>query len=1244
MKMNSEEAENNSDFFLREIPNIKIGREKKTEVSKKVVKEELQVLRLSSHSQKLILKTLKYIYGPDFTLDDALKYKDQGNQQFRKKFWVEKRGLVVKGSLNNCSDSNSNNEAEQIKEFAILRLESYGFHKNHCKEALEYCEEKLEDALQLLYQKYFKTTNKRIMLDHTDEEITEQRQDEKEVLTSIFEAAFQEKISNSVWLVKVDLDYLVKLFNPKKPDIKKNSSIKPKDICRNFKKGHCKYGNKCRFLHEELSTPKDINAHLNKHEFSLEFRFPEGNKYPFEPPLIFLKTNYPFPEFFCLNISKRLYLEAIEFAKDGIASVYPIVEFINNKEAMLEYINNARINFPPSDESIFSEENEKETELPKGPSHYDKGITNVDKKVYCTQKVATEDKKIIQSFLSRQGGEKYKEMLNCRKNLPAWKLKNNILNTLESAQIVVISGETGCGKSTQVPQYILDDWITNYNKKQGKHVEIICTQPRRISAIGVAERVAEERIEKVGQTVGYQIRLESKISNSTRLTFCTTGILLRRLESDPFLSSVSHVIVDEVHERSEESDFLLLILKEMLLVRKDIKVILMSATLNSGLFSDYFSNVPILEIPGRTFPVEQYFLEDILEETGYILEENTPYTRPIKKLPETFEIDLQSSEVNNLNKPKDNIKDECLNFGQLLARYEGYSRQTCKNLYLMDPEKVNLDLLESVLSWIVDGDHNYPREGTILIFLPGIGEITALYDQLKVHPDFSPRYGRYVILPLHSSLTSEEQASVFRKPKNGARKIVISTNIAETSVTIDDCVFVVDAGKMKEKYFDSSRNMESLELVWETKANALQRKGRAGRVMPGVCIHLFTNHRFKHHFKPQPIPEIQRISLEQLILHIKILPNFEDRTVNDVLDKLIEPPEIENINAAIFRLQNVGALDDDNNLTPLGQHLAALPVDVRIGKLMLYGAIFSCVDATLTIASCLSYKSPFVTPFDKKEQANAKKRDFALACSDHLTVLRAYRRWQEVSRKGRLAGQNFANENYLSIKTLETLADTKHQFLEYLVSINFVPVDLTVYRHRSGTDKVLEITKSEFNRNDNNAKILSAILCTALYPNVVKVLTPQKTYIASVAGAVVKETEAKELKFRTINETVFIHPSSVNFIVKEFSSPYLVFQEKVKTSKIFIKDCTMVPFVPLVLFSGCIPRISVHNGITYLSLEDGWIMFQVENHQVAEMIKVIRLELLELLKEKIKDPLLNLQNHEKGEKIISTIIQVVTND
>lgn len=245
-------------------------------------------------------------------------------------------------------------------------------------------------------------------------------------------------------------------------------------------------------------------------------------------------------------------------------------------------------------------------------------------------------------------------------------------------------------------------------------------------------------------------------------------------------------------------------------------------------------------------------------------------------------------------------------------------------------------------------------------------------------------------MPLHSSLSSEEQVEVFRPAPIGKRKIVLSTNVAETSITIDDCVFVIDCGLKKENHFDTNRNMESLDLVWISKPNAQQRRGRAGRVMPGICIHLYTNHRYQQ-FLAQPIPEIHRVPLEHLLLRIKTLQCFLNQSVLNVVDRCIEPPSQDRINDAIKRLQDIGALYPNQDLTPLGHHLASLSVDVRIGKLMLYGSIFQCLDSTLTIAACLSHKSPFVSPYKERAAANIQHLKFATANSDHLTCLKAYK-------------------------------------------------------------------------------------------------------------------------------------------------------------------------------------------------------------------------------------------------------------
>ncbi|KAL1506304.1 hypothetical protein ABEB36_005693 [Hypothenemus hampei] len=1231
--MNCEESINAADFLLRENVSAKVSTI--TTIAKpSPLKQELRCLMLNDDIKEEILNTLKSIHGPDFKLNTIDDYED--NKSFLlKKYSV---GLVVKGGCDYSQNKDTpQGDEERLRKFAVMRLQSYGFHESHSIEALEYCEYSVENALYLLYLKYMNVYGKEpIKCTLTESELLEMRDDEGSSMESIYDKGFKKK-SQGVWIITCKLDYLFYIFHNKKAAKVDKPTKKPKEKCKNFLRGiPCKFGNKCRYSHT-VDVIENGDDHLNSHYFELEFRFHPDSKYPYEPPLIFLKSNVCLPPLTSLHICKRLYQEAQTLAADGIPSVYSVTELLKSEEEIKEHLK-TEIEFLDPREKLFSR-NVVEVKRKVLPKYYLKGETNRDNKRQLTaDEILKEDQRIVNEFQQKILNPKYQKMITSRKKLPAWNFRKDILNSIQQSQVAVVSGETGCGKSTQVPQFILDEWISQYNNK---HLEIVCTQPRRISAIGVAERVADERVEKIGATVGYQIRLESKISSCTRLTFCTTGILLRRLEGEPTLPNVTHIIVDEVHERSEESDFLLLILKDLLSVRSDLKVILMSATVNAGLFSEYFGDIPIINIPGRTFPVEQYFLEDILEETGYILEDGSKYCRRIKSDSEYIEMLMAESEL-GINKPRDNIKDENLSVQEVLARYHGYSLKTCKNIFLMDTNNINNDLIENVLTWIVSGNHEYPRTGTILIFLPGIGEITALYEHLIVHETFGRRNGKYIILPLHSSLTNEEQAAIFTNPKYGERKIVISTNLAETSITIDDCVFVIDSGRMKEKHFDANRNMESLETVWVTQANALQRKGRAGRVMSGVCIHLYTKHRFTHNMLSQPIPEIHRIPLEQLILNIKVLQRFYDRNVAEVFGSFIEPPSKENIFSAVKRLESVGALDKDENLTALGHHLAVLPVDVRIGKLMLYGAIFGCIDAALTMAACLSYKNPFVSPFDKRlaNEVDRKKITFSAGFSDQITVLMAYKKFLTFSKKSASAARNFAKENYLSYKTLLTIADIKYQFLELLVDIGFVPINLCGNRRKTGQDIVPDVTGPEFNNNGENLRLLASVLCAALYPNVVKILTPSKKYIQSAVGAVPKENEAKDIKFATPKEMVFMHRSSVNFTVNSFPSPYMVYLEKVRTSKVFFRDCTMMPLVPLVLFSGDVD-IVVQNGSTFLSLEDGWILIQVDEHRVAEMIKMIRTELYNLLEAKIKDPLLNIQHNDLGDRVISIILKLI---
>jgi HrpA-like RNA helicase len=377
-------------------------------------------------------------------------------------------------------------------------------------------------------------------------------------------------------------------------------------------------------------------------------------------------------------------------------------------------------------------------------------------------------------------------VIAARERLPAFKHRAEILDAVfgdASGQICVISGETGCGKTTQVPQFVLEDAI---QRGVGGACNIICTQPRRISAIGVAERVASERGERVGESTGYAIKGESRSSPHTRLLFCTVGVLLRRLQSEPTLNSVSHLIVDEVHERDVLTDFLLVMVRDILAARRNLKLILMSATLSASKFAQYFARpghpiVPTLAIPGFSYPVQDYFLEDVIESTHWKPPVGSTNSRA----------SFHSGGQGGFNGGA----------GGRLKTKEGYSQTTAQSLSATEQDVIDYDLIRTTLELICSSGGSRERQsvkvGGILVFLPGMMEIRKLCDMLSESRAFSDSK-RYAVLGLHSSLDSQAQRAIFRRYPPGVIKIVVSTNIAETSITIDEITHVVDCGRVKE--------------------------------------------------------------------------------------------------------------------------------------------------------------------------------------------------------------------------------------------------------------------------------------------------------------------------------------------------------------------------------------------------------------------------------------------------------------
>uniref|UniRef100_A0A8C0IBN8 ATP-dependent DNA/RNA helicase DHX36 n=1 Tax=Bubo bubo TaxID=30461 RepID=A0A8C0IBN8_BUBBB len=740
------------------------------------------------------------------------------------------------------------------------------------------------------------------------------------------------------------------------------------------------------------------------------------------------------------------------------------------------------------------------------------------------------------------------------------KLLFELVNLINNNRVTVISGETGCGKTTQVTQFILDDYI---ERGKGSTCRIVCTQPRRISAISVAERVAAERAEACGngKSTGYQIRLQSRLPRKQgSILYCTTGIVLQWLQSDKHLSSISHVVLDEIHERNLQSDVLMSIIKDLLNIRLDLKVILMSATLNAEKFSDYFDNCPMIHIPGFTFPVVEYLLEDVIEKLRYT-PENTDRRPRWKK----------GFMQGHVSRPEKEEKEEIYR-----ERWPDYLRQLRGRLF---------SSWSFVLIVTVENS-NGGIDGAILVFLPGWDNISTLHDLLMSQVMF--KSDRFIIIPLHSLMPTVNQTQVFKKTPPGVRKIVIATNIAETSITIDDVVFVIDGGKIKETHFDTQNNISTMAAEWVSKANAKQRKGRAGRVQPGHCYHLYNGLRASL-LDDYQLPEILRTPLEELCLQIKIL---KLGGIAYFLSKLMDPPSRDAVMLAINHLMELNALDRQEELTPLGVHLARLPVEPHIGKMILFGALFCCLDPVLTIAASLSFKDPFVIPLGKEKVADARRKELSKNTkSDHLTVVNAFTGWEETRRRGFRTEKDYCWEYFLSSNTLQMLHNMKGQFAEHLLAAGFV-------NSRDPKDP-------KSNTNSDNEKLLKAVICAGLYPKVAK-----------IRPSFSKKRKMVKVCTKT-DGTVNIHPKSVNVEETEFHYNWLVYHLKMRTSSIYLYDCTEVSPYCLLFFGG---DISIQKDKDQDTIAvDEWIVFQ-SPARIAHLVKNLRQELDDLLQEKIENP------------------------
>ncbi len=503
--------------------------------------------------------------------------------------------------------------------------------------------------------------------------------------------------------------------------------------------------------------------------------------------------------------------------------------------------------------------------------------------------------------------EMSKSIRQQRESLPAFSCRSNLLKIIRENQVIVVVGETGSGKTTQLTQYLHEDGYSKFGV-------IGCTQPRRVAAMSVAKRVSEEFGCTLGTNVGYAIRFEDVTSEETLIKYMTDGVLLRESLREPDLDNYSAIIIDEAHERSLQTDVLLGLLRRIVSRRRDLKLIVTSATMDAEKFSNFFGGVPIFKIPGRTFPVEVL-----------------------------------------------------------------YSRAS--------PD----DYVEAAVKQALSVHLSRPA-GDILIFMTGQEDIeatcTLLQERLSLLKDATP----LSILPIYSQMPADLQARIFNRAPKGFRKCVVATNIAETSLTLDGIVYVIDTGLYKVKVYNPRIGMDALQIAPVSQAGANQRAGRAGRTGPGICFRMYTEASYKQDLLSAPVPEIQRTNLSNVILLLKSL-GVEDLLKFDFIDS----PPFENLISSLGQLWILGALDHQGKLTEFGLTMVEFPLDPPLSKMLITAIDYECTEEMLSIVSMLSVPSVFYRPKERQEESDLAREKFLVPESDHLTLLNVYNQWRSHS-------------------------------------------------------------------------------------------------------------------------------------------------------------------------------------------------------------------------------------------------------
>ncbi|KAL1745109.1 pre-mRNA splicing factor [Schizophyllum fasciatum] len=630
--------------------------------------------------------------------------------------------------------------------------------------------------------------------------------------------------------------------------------------------------------------------------------------------------------------------------------------------------------------------------------------------------------KLLQSQIE-EAEKKAKTIEETRKSLPIYQYREQLIEAIQEHQVLIVVAETGSGKTTQLPQYLHEAGYTANGQKVG------CTQPRRVAAMSVAARVADEMGTKVGYEVGYSIRFEDCTSDKTVLKYMTDGMLLREFLTEPDLAGYSALVIDEAHERTLSTDILFALVKDIARFRPELRILISSATMDAEKFSEYFDGAPTFYVPGRMYPVDIHY---------------TP---------------------------------------QPEANYLHAAITTVFQIHTTQPK------------------------GDILVFLTGQDEIEACHENLQeTARALGNKIAELIICPIYANLPSDMQAKIFEPTPEGARKVVLATNIAETSITIDGVVFVIDPGFVKQNSYNPRTGMSSLIVVPCSRASANQRAGRAGRVGPGKAFRLYTKWAFNNELEASTVPEIQRTNLGMVVLLLKSLG------INDLLGfEFMDPPPGETLMRALELLYALGALNDRGDLTKLGRRMAEFPVDPMLSKAIISSEQYHCTDEVLTIISMLQESaSLFYRPKDKKLHADQARQNFVRQGGDHFTLLNVWEQWADTNYS-----QQFCYEQFLQFKSLSRARDIRDQL--------------------AGLCERVEIVV-EPNPNSNDITPIQKAITAGYFYNTAQLQKGGDSY--------------RTLK---TNHTVYIHPSSSLF---QFQPPVraVLYYELVMTSKSYMRQ------------------------------------------------------------------------------------------